>query len=128
MPKNSTDKILGGYSEALRNSTIDWNLRRDLRRTMLFEKTLDHAIQIRIARAEASCEPGPAALRYFLPVSDHVELPGVPRFTNHFNVQTLLDLGHETRDLGLVVFSRWTVNDFYFHSGSILFAAISYLT
>lgn len=95
---------------------------------MFFDETLNHAVQIWIARAEAACEPVPAAFRDFLAVSKHVELPGLARCATHFNIQPLLDFGHETRDLGLVVLSRWAVNDFYLHYGSILFAATSYLT
>lgn len=95
---------------------------------MFFDETLDDAIQIRVAAAEAASEPVPAAFRDFLAVSEHVELPGLARCAKHFNIQTLLDLGHETRDLGLVILSRWAVNDFYLQFGSILFAAVSYLS
>lgn len=95
---------------------------------MFFDETLDHAVEIRIAGAEAACEPIPAALGNLLAVSKYVELPGLARCAKHFNIQTLLDLGHETRDLGFVILSRWAVNDFYLHFGSISFAAVSYLS
>lgn len=95
---------------------------------MLFDETLDHAVQVRVARAEAACEPVPAASRNLLAVSKYVELPSLAGCTKHFNIQTLLDAGRETRDLSLVVLSRRAVDDFYFHSSSILLAAASRLS
>jgi len=77
---------------------------------------LDHAIEIGIARAKAPCQPIPTALGNPLAVSDNLELTGLPRRNDGFNVEALLDEGHETRDLGLVVLSRWAVNDLDLHS------------
>lgn len=95
---------------------------------MLFDEALDHAVQISIAGAEAACEPVPATLGNFHAVSEHVELPSLAGSANRFDVQALLDAGRETRDLRLVVLSRGAVNDFDFHSGSVLFAAVRELT
>lgn len=83
--------------------------------TVLLE-LLDHAIEIGIAGAKASRQPVPAALSDPLAVREHVELTGVTRPTDGFNVQALLDEGHETRDFGVVVLSRRAVNDFNLHS------------
>lgn len=82
---------------------------------MLLE-LLDHAIEIGISGAKAPCEPVPTALGNPLAVSDNLELTGLTRRNDGFNVEALLDEGHETRDLGLVVLSRRTVNDLDFHS------------
>ena len=68
-----------------------------------------------IAGAKAPCEPVPAALGDPLAVSDDLELTGLPRHNDGFNVEALLDKGHETRDLGLVVLSRRAVNDLDLH-------------
>jgi hypothetical protein len=77
---------------------------------------LDHAIEIGIAGTKAPCEPVPTALGNPLAVSDHLELTGLTRRNHGFNVEALLDEGHETRDLGLVVLSRRAVNDLDLHS------------
>jgi len=83
---------------------------------------LDHAIEIGIAGAKAPCEPVPTALGNPLAVSDHLELTGLTRCSDGFNVEALLDEGHETRDLGLVVLSRRAVNDLDLHLFSNLIA------
>jgi hypothetical protein len=77
---------------------------------------LDHAIEIGIARAKAASEPIPTALGNPLAVSDNLELTDLPRRNDGFNVEALLDEGHETRDLDLVVLSRRAVNDLDLHS------------
>jgi len=79
-------------------------------------KLLDHAIDIGVAGAKAPREPVPAALGYPLSVSDNLELTGLTRRKDGFNVEAILDEGHETRDLGFVVLSRRAVNDLDFHS------------
>jgi hypothetical protein len=76
---------------------------------------LDHAIEIGIARAEAPSEPIPTALGNPLAISDNLELTGLPRRNDGFNAEALLDEGHETRDLGLVVLSCRAVNDLNLH-------------
>ena len=76
---------------------------------------LDHAIEIGIAGAKAPCEPVPTALCNPLAVSDNLELTGLPRRNNGFNVEALLDEGRETRDLGSVVLSCRAVNDLDLH-------------
>jgi hypothetical protein len=78
-------------------------------------KLLDHAVEIGIAGAKAPCEPVSTALDNRLPVGDYVELTGLARGTDGVNVQALLDEGHETRDLGVIVLSRRAVNDFNLH-------------
>jgi len=95
-----------------------WSLRRLARK--LFHgrsssELLDHAIEIGIARAKAPCQPIPTAVGNPLAISDNLELTGLPRRNDGFNVEALLDEGHETRDLGLVVLSRWAVNDLDLH-------------
>lgn len=81
---------------------------------MLFE-LLDHSFDIGIAGAKLPCEPVPAALGNLLPVRDHLELTSFAGRQYRFNAQALLDEGHETRDLDLVVLSGRAVNDFDFH-------------
>ena len=96
-----------------------WSLRRLV--TKRFHRRssselIDHAIEIGIARAKAPSEPISTALGNPLAVSDNFELTGLPRRNDSFNVEALLDEGHETRDLGLVVLSCRAVNDLDLHS------------
>jgi hypothetical protein len=77
---------------------------------------LNHAIEIGIAGAKASCEPVSAALRNTLAVGDYLKLTGLPRRNHGFNAEPLLDEGRETRDLSLVVLSRWAGNYLDLHS------------
>ncbi len=86
---------------------------------MVFLKLFDHAIEIGITGAKASCEPVPTALGNPLAVREHLELTGLTRCNDSVNVQALLDEGRETRDLDLVVLSRRTVNDFDLHFAPI---------
>ncbi len=81
---------------------------------------VDHTIEIGIAGAKAPCEPVPTALGNHLAVSDNLELTGLPRRNDGFNVEVLLDEGHETRDLGLVVLSCRAMNDLDLHLSSDL--------
>jgi len=87
---------------------------RCVTRTALL-KLLDHAIEIGIAGAKASCQLVPTALSDPLAVSDNLELTGLPRRKDGFNVEALLDEGYETRDLSVVVLSCRAVNDLDFH-------------
>ena len=80
----------------------------------LFEP-FNNAFQIGITSAETPREPVSAALRDRLPIGDHLELPGLTWRPHRFNAQTFFDHGHETRDLGIVVLSRWAVNDLDLH-------------
>jgi len=89
-------------------------LPRCVNRTVLLE-LLDHAIEIGIAGAKAPCEPVPTALGYPLAVSDNLELTVLTRRNDGFNVQAILNEGHETRDLGFIVLSRRAVNDLDLH-------------
>ena len=88
----------------------------------MLRELLDHTFEIGIAGAKAPCEPVPTALGNLLAVSEHLELAGLTRRKDCFNVEALFDKGHETRDLGLVVLSRRTVNDLDFHLFSNLIA------
>jgi hypothetical protein len=94
-------------------------LSRGVTRTALRE-LLDHTFEIRIAGAKAPCKPVSTALRNLLAVSDHLELTGLTKRKDGFNVEALFDEGHETRDLDLVVLSRRAVNDLDLHLFSIL--------
>ena len=77
---------------------------------------LDHAFEIGIAGTKAPCEPVATAFGDFLAIRDHLKLTGLTRCSHGLNVEALFDQGHETRDLGFVVLSGWTGNDFDFHS------------
>jgi hypothetical protein len=81
----------------------------------VFLKQFEHAIEIGIPGAKAPREPVPAALRNPLAVRNHLELAGLTRRNDSVNIQALLDEGRETRDLGFVVLSSRTVNDFDLH-------------
>jgi hypothetical protein len=83
--------------------------------TTLFLKQFEDTIEIGITGAKAPCEPAPTALRNPLAVCEHLELTDLARCNDSVNVQALLDEGRETRDLGFVVLSRRTVNDFDLH-------------
>jgi hypothetical protein len=82
----------------------------------LLLKLLHHSIQIRIPRAKFPREPIPAALHNLLSIRNHVELTSLTRRKDGLDPQALLDEGHETRDLKLVVLSRRAVHDFHFHA------------
>jgi hypothetical protein len=84
---------------------------------------LDHAIKIGVAGSKFLREPISTALGNPLTVRDHLELAGLPRRDDGFNVQSLLDEGRETRDLGIVVLSGRAVNDFDLHLCSKLLRA-----
>ena len=79
-------------------------------RTVLLD-LLDHAFEVRVAGAKAPCEPVSTALGHPLAVSNNLELTGLTRRKDGFNIEAILDHGHETRDLGFVVLSRRAVND-----------------
>jgi hypothetical protein len=87
------------------------------RACMALLKLVDHAIEIGIACAKLLREPVAAALGNYFAVRDYLELTGLTRRKHRINSQSLLDEGHETRDLNLIVLSCWTVNDFDFHWG-----------
>jgi hypothetical protein len=82
----------------------------------VLRELLNHAIEIGIAGAEAPSEPVPAAFGDSLAVRDHLELTGLTRRSHGFNSEALLDEGHETRGLGLVILSRRAVDDLDLHS------------
>jgi len=109
-------------SDAIPNVLPDFNMAtpetcRLLRRpprTAFFE-FIDQAIEIRITSATAPRKPVSPALGYPLTISDNLELTCLARRNHGFDIQALLDEGHETRDLGLVILSRWAVNDLDLH-------------
>src|SRR5216683_8369461 len=112
------DSVSRAACECRHTGPRSWSLRRLVRklfRRRSSSELLDHAIEIGIARAKAPCEPISTALGNPLAVSDNLELTGLPRRNDGFNVEALLDEGHETRDLGPVVLSRWAVNDLDLH-------------
>jgi hypothetical protein len=76
---------------------------------------LDHTIKIGIASPKPSSEPVPTALGNPLTVSNYLELTGLTGCNHCINVEVLLDEGHETRDLSLVILSRWAVDDLNLH-------------
>ena len=76
---------------------------------------LQQAIEIGVAGSKSPREPVPTALGNSLAVRDHLELTGLTRRNDGFNVEALLDEGRETRDLGTVVLSGRAVNDFDLH-------------
>jgi hypothetical protein len=78
----------------------------------VFLKQFEHAIEIGIAGAKTPRQPVPTALCNPLAVRNNRELAGLAGRNDSVNIQALLDEGHETRDLGFVVLSRRTVNDF----------------
>jgi hypothetical protein len=81
-------------------------------------KLLDHTVWIWIAGAKAAGQPVPSAFSDPFAVRDNLELAGLPGDKDGFNVKALLDEGHETRDLGLVVLSCRAVNDLDLHLSS----------
>ena len=81
----------------------------------LLLELVDYSVEVRIAGAKASGEPVAAALGNPFAVSDNLELAGLTRRKDGFDAEALLDEGHETRDLDLVVLSRRAVNDFDLH-------------
>jgi hypothetical protein len=87
-------------------------------RTALFDELLDHFLKVWITGAEAAREPISAALGNSFAVRYHVELASLARYTDSFDVKPLLDQGHETRDLSVIVRSRWAVNDFNLHTAT----------
>ena len=76
----------------------------------------DHALEIRIAGAKFPGEPVSTAFRDLVTVCDHIELTGFAWPDDRINIEALLDVGHETRDLGFIVLSRWAINDLDLHS------------
>ena len=82
----------------------------------LCEELLDDFLKVWITGAEAPREPIAAALCDFFTVRYHFELASFARRANSLNAEALLDQGHETRDLGTIVVSSWTMNDFDLHT------------
>jgi hypothetical protein len=78
-------------------------------------KLLDYAFEIGIAGAEAPGQPVSSAFDDLLAVSQNFELTSLPGRKDGFNVEALLDEGHEARDVSLVVLSCRAVNDLDLH-------------
>jgi hypothetical protein len=81
----------------------------------VFLKLFDHVLEIGITGAKAPRKPVATALGNFLAVGEDFELTSLTGRNDSINVQALLDEGRETRDLGVVVLSGRTVNDFNLH-------------
>lgn len=81
----------------------------------VFHDPLDHAFEIGIAGAKAARKPVSTALGDFFAIGEYLELTGVPRLSDSLNTEALLDEGHETRDLGVVVVSGRAMNDLDLH-------------
>lgn len=77
---------------------------------------IHHTLKIRIASAKTSGEPVSAAFHYSLAIGQHFKLAGFARRHHGVNTQPLFNQGHETRDLGFVVFSRGAGTYLNFHS------------
>ncbi|GEM_PF-5260385 len=90
------------------------HLPRGATRTAFLEP-LDHAFEIGIAGAKAARKPVSPALGDFLAIGEDLELTGAPRLSDSLNAEALLDEGHETRDLGVVVVSGGAMNDLDLH-------------
>ena len=80
-----------------------------------FLELLNHAFEIGIARAKAACKPVSTALGDLLAVSENLKLTHLAGLGRSFNTETLVDEGHETRDLGPVVQSCGAMNDLNLH-------------
>ena len=81
---------------------------------MLFE-LLDHVFQVGIAGAKPPGDPVASPFRDLLAVGDHLELAGPAVRYRSVSAQPILDQGHETRDLSLIVLSRRAGDDLDFH-------------
>ncbi len=57
-------------------------------------------------------------MRDGLTIGDDIELPGPAGREHDIDSEALLDEGGETRSLGLVILSSWTVVDLGLHLGS----------
>ena len=78
-------------------------------------KLSDHLVEVGIARAEAPREPVSTAFGDPLAIGYYFELTRLSGLEDGINSEPLLDHGHETRDLGLVVLSGGAMNNFDFH-------------
>jgi hypothetical protein len=78
-------------------------------------KLSDHLVEVGIARAEAPREPVSTPFGDPLAIGYHFELTRLSGLEEGINSEPLLDHGHETRDLGLVVLSGGAMNNFDFH-------------
>jgi hypothetical protein len=81
---------------------------------------VDDAIEVGVAGAKLARDEVAAALGHLLAVRDHVELAGGAGCADRINSEALLDEGHETRDLSLVIVSGGAVNDLDLHTVSFL--------
>jgi hypothetical protein len=79
----------------------------------------DNAFEIRVAGAKAPGEPVSTSLSDTLTVHQHLKLTRFTWRSHGVNAEAVLDEGHETRDLGLVVLSRGAVHDLNLH-GTLL--------
>lgn len=85
-----------------------------------FLQLFDHAFEIGIACAKAARKPVSAALGDLLAIGQNFKLTGVSRLRHSFDIEALLNEGHETRDLGVVIVSCRAMNDLNLHFSNLL--------
>lgn len=76
---------------------------------------LDYIIEIGITSTKFPRNPISASLGDGLAIRNHLKLASLTWPHNWLYIEFFFDERHETRDLGLVIFSRGAVNDFDFH-------------
>ena len=81
---------------------------------------LDHIIEIRITSTEFSRNPVTASFSDCLAVDDYLKLASITWLSECLNLEFCFNEGHETRNLGLIIFSRGAINYFDFHLVYIL--------
>jgi hypothetical protein len=79
-------------------------------------KQRNHFVEIGVASAEAPSEPVSTPLGNLLAVGHHVKLTSRAGSEQCCDAEALFYEGRETRDLGFIVLSGWTGDDFNFHS------------
>jgi hypothetical protein len=83
--------------------------------SLSFLQLIHHAVEIGITAAKHPCEPVSAAFGNFLAIRDDIKLARIAGRNDSINAESLLDHGHETRDLGFVVSSSGAGTYLYFH-------------
>lgn len=75
---------------------------------------LQHVVQVRIPSPKRSGKPVSSPSSDLVTIDEHVELARFPRRNHRRNTKPLLNQGREPRNLGLVVLSGRTGDDFNF--------------
>lgn len=81
---------------------------------------LDYSFEIGIACAKAACKPVSTALGDLCAIGENLKLTGVPWLSHSLDIEALLNEGHETRDLGVVIVSCRAVKDLDLHLSNLL--------